>query len=216
MSPLALAQNTSKCSHCRLSISAASCSSCSAVTFSVRNATTFSMPLSCAMSNLKRIADKEQIVFDDAVGIEDRDARIEAVEEEQERALIFPGATAVGEQDAGGSLIGIANRPRMMPLGVTPAAKCAAVSDDTPRPAPPHARPEGNQARPEPVLCIELGGIVSGTIAAALLHSIRRYCPRTQPPRAWNIARDKPPRYRDCCNLFDIILHLTLIQVDIL
>ena len=51
--------------------------------------------------HLKRIADKEQIALGDAVSVEDCDARIEAVGEEQERALVFDGAPAVGDQDAG-------------------------------------------------------------------------------------------------------------------
>ena len=50
MSALARAQNISICSHFRSSMTAASCSSCKAVTFSVRKATVFSMPLSCAVS----------------------------------------------------------------------------------------------------------------------------------------------------------------------
>src|ERR1700733_12642408 len=51
--------------------------------------------------HLKRIADKEQVALDDAVGVEDRDAGIEAVGEEQEWALVFDRAPAVGEQYAG-------------------------------------------------------------------------------------------------------------------
>src|ERR1700733_14575845 len=52
--------------------------------------------------HLKRIAHKEQIALDDAVGIEDRDAWIEAVGEEQEGAFVFDRTPAVGEQDAAG------------------------------------------------------------------------------------------------------------------
>ena len=50
--------------------------------------------------HLKRIADKEQVAFDDAVRVEDRDARIEAVGEEQKGALVFHRSAAIGEQRA--------------------------------------------------------------------------------------------------------------------
>src|ERR1700722_15170734 len=51
--------------------------------------------------HLKRIADKEQVALDDAVRVEDRNARIEAVGEKQERALVLHGSSAVGKQDTG-------------------------------------------------------------------------------------------------------------------
>src|SRR5271163_231203 len=73
--------------------------------------------------HLKRIADKEQIAFDDAVRIEDRDAGIEAVGEEQEGALVLHRTAAVGGQDAGGGrrAVRIFSGPRMVPP-FTPAS----------------------------------------------------------------------------------------------
>lgn len=51
--------------------------------------------------HLERIADKEQIVLDDAMRVEDRATRIEAAGEDQRGAFIFQRAPAIGEQRAG-------------------------------------------------------------------------------------------------------------------
>ena len=97
--------------------------------------------------HLKRIADKEQVALNDPVRVEDRRARIEAVGEEQLRALVVHRTAAVGEQDAG----------RVMERNGEPAAHDALGSEaraevscrlrgDAQRLHRLMRRPEGNQA----------------------------------------------------------------------